>query len=281
MACKMRLFAYAAVLTLLLAVSARSGVTDEIRFRYLDGLIWLKVEVSGKNESLNFLLDSGAGVTVLDLSRARVLGITIGNSESVQGVNGPAIGYRVDDFHAVCGSIALPKSVLAINLQTISNCCHQHVDGILGIDFFRGRIVQIDFAARRVRMLQPHSLGLANCEILPIKMCNDAFCVPVRVAGDPARWMRLDTGCDASLEWVVSGARERLIEGTSFGLSHSSRKYVKAGVQIGKQYFTIPAAIHAEPIFPGEGGLLGNGLLSKFRLTIDEPGDRVIFERNR
>jgi len=275
-----RLFAYAAVLTLLLAVSARSGDPDEICFRYQDGLIWLKAEVPGKNESLNFLLDSGAGVSVLDLGRARALGMRVGKPELMQGVNGRAVAYRVDDFQAVSGGITLPKSVLAINLQTISKCCHQHIDGILGIDFFRGRIVQIDFAARRVRMLR-HGLDLANCEILPIKMCNGAFCVPVRVAGNPAEWMRLDTGCDASLEWVVSGPRKRLIEGTSIGLSHSSRKYVKAAVQIGKQHFTIPAAIHAEPIFSGEGGLLGNGLLSKFRLTIDEPGERVIFEETR
>ena len=277
----MRLFAYAAVLTLLLAVSARSGVTNEIRFRYLDGLIWLKVEVPGKNESLNFLLDSGAGVSVLDLGRASNLGIRIGNSESVQGGNGPAVAYRVDDFQGVSGDITLPKSVLAINLQTISNCCHQHIDGILGIDFFRGRVVQIDFAAGRVRLLEKCDVNLANCEILPIKMCNDAFCVPVRVAGNPAQWMRLDTGCDASLEWVGSGPGKRLIKETSIGLSHPSREYVRTAVQIGKQHFTIPAAIHAEPIFSGEAGLLGNGLLSKFRLTIDEPGDRVIFEKNR
>ena len=277
----MRLFAYAVVLTLLLAVSARSVTTDEIRFRYQDGLIWLKAEVSGKNQSLNFLLDSGAGVSVLDLGRARSLGMRLGNPELVQGVNGRAVAYRVDDFQAASGGITLPKSVLAINLQAISECCHQHIDGILGIDFFRGRIVQIDFAARRVRLAQQQGLNLANCEILPIKMCNDAFCVPVRVAGNPAQWMRLDTGCDASLEWVVSGPEKRLIEGTSIGLSHSSKKYVKTPVQIGKQHFTIPAAIHAEPIFSGEGGLIGNGLLSKFRLTIDEPGDRVIFEETR
>jgi hypothetical protein len=269
------------VFMFLLAVSARSEAPHEIRFRYHDGLIWLKAEVPGKSESLNFLLDSGAGVSVLDLDRARALGMRVGNPESVQGVNGRAVAYRVDDFQAESGGIILPKSVLATDLQTISNCCHQHIDGILGVDFFRGRIVQIDFAARRVRLLQRNESSLANCEILPIKMCIDAFCVPVQVAGNPAQWMRLDTGCDECLDWVVSGSGKRLTEGTSFGLSASSRKYVETTVQVGKQRFIVPAAVHEEPIFSGEGGLLGNGLLSKFRLTIDEPGDRVIFERNR
>ena len=277
----MRLFAYVAVLTLLTAVSARSEAPQEIDFRSQDGLIWLKAEVPAKTKSLNFLLDSGAGVSVVDLNQARALGMRVGNPELVQGVSGRAVAYRVDDFQANSGGVALPKSVLAINLQTISQRCHQHIDGILGMDFFRGRIVQIDFAARRVRLLQQHDLSLANCEILPIKICNDAFCVPVRVAGNRAQWMRLDTGCDACLDWVINGPGKMRTEGTSFGLSHFSGKCVKASVQIGKQRFLISAAIHEEPIFSGEGGLLGNGLLSKFRLTIDEPRDRVIFESNR
>jgi hypothetical protein len=277
----MRIFAHVAVLVLLAAVSAHSETPNEIRFQYQDGLIWLKAEVPAKAKSLNFLLDSGAGVSVIDLDRARALGMRIGDPESVQGVSGRTVAYRVDDFQANSGGVALPKSVLAINLQTISQRCHQHIDGILGMDFFRGRIVQIDFAARTVGIVERDSLSLANCEILPIKICNDAFCVPIRVAENPAQWIRLDTGCDACLDWVVSRPGKRLTEGTSFGLSHFSRDYVKTTVQIGKQRFVVAAAVHEEPMFSGEAGLLGNGLLSKFRLTIDEPGDRVIFERNR
>jgi hypothetical protein len=292
----MRFFAHVAVfLALFLAVSAHSETPNEIRFQYQDGLIWLKAEVPGKTKSLNFLLDSGAGVSVIDLDQARALGMRIGDPESVQGVSGRTVAYRVKDFQANSGGVVLPKSVLAINLQAISQRCRQHIDGILGMDFFRGRIVQIDFAARRVRIVEPDSLsrlrpispfsyvgqGLANCEILPIKICNDAICVPIRVAENPAQWIRLDTGCDACLDWVVSNRGKRETEGTSFGLSHFSGNSVKTTVQIGKQRFVVAAAVHEKPMFSGEAGLLGNGLLSKFRLTIDEPGDRVIFERNR
>ena len=277
----MGFFAQVAVLVLFLAVSAHSETPNEIRFQYQDGLIWLKAKVPGKIRSLNFLLDSGAGVSVIDLEQARALGMRISDPESVQGISGRAVAYRVDGFQANSGGVALPKSVLAINLQAISQRCHQHVDGILGMDFFRSRIVQIDFAARRVRLVERDSLSLANCEILPIRICNDAFCVPVRVAENPAQWIRLDTGCDACLDWVVSDAGKRLTKGTSVGLSNFSRNYVKTTVQIGKQRFVIAAAVHEEPMFSGEAGLLGNGLLSKFRLTIDEPGNRVIFERNR
>jgi Aspartyl protease len=277
----MGFFAQMAVLALFVAVSAHSETPNEIRFQYQDGLIWLKAKVPGKTTSLNFLLDSGAGVSVIDLEQARALGIRIRNPESVQGVSGRAVAYRVDDFQANSGGVVLPKSVLAVNLQAISQRCPQPIDGILGMDFFRGRIVQIDFVERRVRLVERDSLSLANCEILPIKICNDAFCVPVRIAENPAQWIRLDTGCDACLVWVISDPGKRLTQGTSVGLSPASRNCVKTTVEIGKQRFAIAAAVHEESMFSGEAGLLGNGLLSKFRLTIDEPGNRVIFERNR
>jgi hypothetical protein len=267
------------LVALLLPLSAKSEAQREIHSQYHGGLIWLKVDVTGKSEPLNFLLDSGAGISAIDLQTARSLGVHLGNPQIVQGVNGQGSAYRVNDLQAVCGGIAFPKSVLAIDLRALSGSCQHHVDGILGIDFLRSRIVQIDFTEGRVRILDKCDPNLANCEILPIKMCNDAFCVPVRVAGNPAQWMRLDTGCDAALEWVVGKTEKPGMGGRSIGLSGISVRHMNTSVQLGKQCFkAVTAGVHTEPIFPGEAGLLGNGLLSKFCLTIDQPGKRVIFE---
>ena len=179
----MRFFLCTFLAALLLPLSAKSEAQREIHSRYQGGLIWLKVDVTGKSEPLNFLLNSGAGISAIDLQTARGLGVHLGNRQMVQGVNGQGIAYCVNDLQAGCGGIALPKSVLAVDLSALSGCCEQPVDGILGVDFFRSRIVQIDFTKGRVRILRKCDPNLANCEILPIKMCNDAFCVPVRVAG--------------------------------------------------------------------------------------------------
>src|SRR5215471_9705877 len=247
------------LVAILLPLSAKSEAQREIHSQYHGGLIWLKVDVTGKSEPLNFLLDSGAGISAIDLQTARSLGVPLGNRQIVQGVNWQGFAYRVNDLQAVCGVIALPKSVLAIDLRALSGSCQHHVDGILGVDFFRSRIVQIDFTQSRVRILEKCDPNLANCEILPIRMCNDAFCVPVRVAGNPAQWMRLDTGCDVALEWVVSRAEKRRTGGSSIGLSGISVRHMNTSVQLGKQSFkAVITGVHREPIFPGEAGLLGN-----------------------
>ncbi len=88
------------------------------------------------------------------------------------------------------------------------------------------------------------------CLFLRIK---DAFCVPVRVAGNPAQWMKLDTGCDAALEWVVSGTEKRRMGRSSIGLSGVSVRHINTSVQLGKQCFNaVTTGVHREQIFPGE-----------------------------
>jgi hypothetical protein len=49
----------------------------------------------------------------------------------------------------------------------------------------------------------------------------------------------------------------------------------------GHTFRDVPTGIHRTAIFPGEAGLLGNGLLSNFsRVTIDAKTGRLILEGN-
>jgi hypothetical protein len=154
------------------------------------------------------------------------------------------------------------------------------VDGIVGADFFHGRIVQIDFAAGKVRLLSNCVLNLVNCEILPIRMCNDAFCIPVGVAGRRPKWTRLDTGCDTALEWVASSAEKGRMTQSSIGLSSGTKSSGQTEIQLGRLSVAgVSAVIHNRELFPNEAGLLGNGVLEQFRLTVDELRSRVIFEK--
>jgi Aspartyl protease len=275
----MRLLLFAAAVELLLPISARSELPREIPFRYQDGLIWLKVELAGKKERLNFLLDSGASVSAVDLHTAHTCGVNLGDRRLVEGVSGQSFAYRVNDFQARAEGIALPKSVLAIDLGTVSERCQQHIDGILGADFFRDRIVQINFKAGKICLLENCEVNTANCDTLPIRMRNGAFCIPVGIAGNPVQWMRLDTGCDSALEWVATGTGKSRMSGPSVGLSAGAVHHVNVSARLGEHSFNdIAAGIHTKQIFPGEDGLLGNGLLSRFCcLTIDERQSRVIF----
>jgi hypothetical protein len=276
----MRLFIVAAVAGLSLVFSAKGELPQRIPFQFQDGLVWVQVKLAGTKARLNYLLDSGASVTAIDLQTAQACRIHLGDPQSAEGVSGSSVAYRVNNFQATVGDTLLPKSILAIDLGPVSKRCHQHIDGILGLDFFRNRIVQIDFDTGVISLLKSCDRSLANCDILPIKICNDAICLPVRIGGNANQWMRLDTGCDSALEWALTETKARGLSDPPFGLSGASVQHVNCSVHLGKNRFSnVAVAIHANQIFPGEDGLLGNGLLSKFRLTIDERNRRVIFAK--
>jgi hypothetical protein len=276
----MRFLVFAVLLALLFPAFGESELSSKVPFQYRDGLIWLKVELAGKKEPLNFLLDSGASASVIDLKTAQTCQIHLGARQLVTGINGRDIAYSVNGFQATVGGSPLPKSVLAIDLENVSGLCHERIDGILGFDFFRNRILRIDFTTGEVVLLKDCDPDPAKCDVVPMKMSNGVCCVPVRVAGNGEQWMRFDTGCDSALEWVAKGAQRKPSSGPSIGLSGPSAEYIIASARIGNDCFNdVSVGIHTKQMFPGEDGLLGNGLLSKFCVTVDEPGKRVIFER--
>jgi Aspartyl protease len=267
-----------------LLASLQVRAETEIPFQYRDGFLWLKVHVAGQHEPLNFLLDSGASSSVLNIQTARRLNTKLGSRQSVHGVHSQTLSYWISGFKAEAAGITLPESLLAIDLSRVGRTVHQPIDGLLGADFFRGRIVQIDFATRKVRVLD-HAQPNARSAVLPIKWCNDAMCVPVGVAGNSPQWMRLDTGCGSALEWAPGKAmaahRDTGTRDVSIGLSNASIRYIHADVQLGGHSLSgVEIGVHEEQIFSGERGLLGNGVLSQFRVTIDTPGRRVILENS-
>ncbi|HYR58607.1 MAG TPA: aspartyl protease family protein [Chthoniobacteraceae bacterium] len=264
-----------------LASASHAQPPSSVPFQFRSGLVWIEISATGSARPLHFLVDSGASQSVIDLGAARRCGLRLGGAEVVQGVDCETEARHVRDFRAEVAGSPLPASLLAIDLSTASRAAEQHIDGLIGADFFRGRIVQIDFAARRLRLLESRPSPAAGGFTLPIRNINQAICLPIAVNGGRAQWVRLDTGCDEALQWVTAASPSNVSTRTvSIGLSDSSLSYTTTKVKIGEQLFNgVRTGVHRREIFPGESGLLGNGLLSRFRLTIDGLGHEVVFER--
>jgi predicted aspartyl protease len=238
-----------------------------IPFEFRHGLIWVKLVSAG--QSLNFVLDSGAGSTVLNIETAKRLRLKLGDSQSVRAVQGNIASYKVDGFNADFDGIPIRADVLALDLSRASQACGRRIDGLLGQDFFRGRIVQIDFASKCLRLNEKSDP--CCCASLPLKFCNDVMLVPVCVDGSKPRWTRLDTGCDVGLLWASGLPRATKATRVSVGISQANGTGICcATVQLGDERVPdVKIALHGSEIFPGESGLLGNGVLSRYRVTID------------
>ena len=259
-----------------LGATGAPGLTARIALH--DGLVWADVDCGGT--ALHFVVDTGAASSCLDLAAARRLGLRLGGALSVAGVDGRTTGYRCAGFHASVGGMRLPEEIVALDLSGPARACSEAIDGLIGADFFRGKVVRIDYA-RRTLSSQGNLAGGGG---IRLRFANGVMCAPVAVNGGGTRWTRLDTGCTEALLWCDGGcccvsANQPKKAGKSVALASSMGNTATAEVTVGTaQLHGVPVKLRDREIFPGEAGLLGNRALSKYRVTIDGIGKRLLLE---
>jgi aspartyl protease len=264
-------------------LSAETASLSCFPFEFRDGLLWVRVSVPQSAQPLNFLLDSGAGVSAIHLRTAKALGLKLGQRVNVQGVASSAEGFWSSRLAATAGGVALPKDYLALDLAEVSRACTCCVDGLIGADFFQGRVVQIDFVEQRIR-LSPRVALTGNVSVVDLKTRRGAMLAAVQVNDAKPQWLRVDTGCASCLQWVAGGTKgPDMKPSVSIGLTELNIPSATTTVKLGAAVFaSIPAGLHRRPIFSGESGLLGNGLLARFeRVTLDGEKGKLVLENSR
>lgn len=266
------------VVTQLLHAGSATPAATEVPVTLREGLLWIEVAVSQASKPLNFLVDTGASVSVLNLETAQRLGLKLGSKVSVCGVDSVLNGRWPVKLSAKANQIQLPSEYLALDLSKLSKACDRSVDGLVGADFFRNRIVQIDFKTQRIRLLVVVPTGKGE-NAIPLDSRRCGLRIPVNVNGHQRQWVRLDTGCATALQWVaadvpVGGCASK----PAVGLSELLIPQTEVTIRLGNQRLDdVPTGLHREAIFPGEAGLLGNGVLARFGvITIDAKSHRLI-----
>ena len=281
----MRRFRVAVVMFALAFTSAEAGTVTTspvttIPFEYHDGLLWLHVEAPGSDRPMEFLIDTGAAASVVDQQTAQRIGWPLREPVSVRGVDAQQQANWTPTEKISFSGVEWAHRFVAVDLRKLSYACDRPVDGLLGADFFRGRVAQFDYARQVLRLLPSNSVASGSV-VLPLRLDHGAFCVPLRVNGCMAKWVRLDTGCAKPLHWVTKDIRrETSSPQVCIGLADVQVPFATATVQIGKERInSVEVGLHKHEIFVGEAGLLGNGLLSRYVVTLDAKTSRVVLSK--
>lgn len=278
-----RLYAVVVLLAALFQVRAEPSSLAEFPFQYREGLLWVQVQVAESREPLRFLLDSGAQVSVINLDVAKRLGLTLGERVSVSSVQTTMTGYWPQKLSATANGVALPSYFLALDLSKLNAACTQAVDGLIGADFFKGQIVQIDFAGQKIRLLNS-TPAVPQAGTVPLELRRCGLCINAGINGGKPQRLRVDTGCATALQWVTTKVRpERCTTKVAVGLAQLTIPQTQTTVTLaGQTFHDVPTGLHRKAIFDGEAGLLGNGLLSRFEtVTIDSRAGRLSFGQPR
>ncbi len=268
------------MLALAVLLRADAAVLGEFSFEYREGLLWVHVDSPQSVKPLNFLFDTGAGVTTLNVATAKRLGMRLGRRVPVQGVRSSLNGHWQQGVKLKAAEVVLPDECLALDLGKLSRSCERPVDGLIGADFVRNRVVEIDFAESKIRVVDSVR-GKDEDDLIPLEVRRWGVGVPITVNQRTAQLVRLDTGCATALQWVTSDVPDRCTTEVAIGLSEVAIPQTTSRVSLGSFRFEqVPTGLHRKSIFPGESGLLGNGLLSRFSVvTIDAKDGRLFLRK--
>lgn len=150
---RFRLCAILVVASRLLHAELVAPAAVDLPIQFREGLLWVEVCVPQRKEPLHFLLDSGASSSVVNLSTARQLGLELGPKVNVSAVAATLTGHWPVKLSAKASHVGLPDQYLALDLSKLSGACGRSVDGLIGADFFRHRVVEIDYLAQKLRLL--------------------------------------------------------------------------------------------------------------------------------
>ena len=260
------------------AKAASPSQATAIPFEYSEGLLWVQVEAPHSDRPLNFLFDTGAEISVINADTATALGLSAGGKIYVQGVQAITTGHWPVKLAAKAGNMKLPTKYLSLDLSQLAHSCSRPLDGLLGADFIKGKVLEIDFQSHLLRFKDKISPAKSDID-LPMKVSSRCFCVSICVNHQPQQWVRLDTGCATALQWVTSDSGvSTKSERPAIGLTGLSIPQTQTTISVGgKQFDQILTGIHSQAIFAGEAGLLGNEFLSRFKtVTIDTKSARLV-----
>jgi len=114
--------------------------------------VYVKVCAGGR--PLDFILDTGAGATFLDLHTAERFGIKLGSSFVGRGAGaGTIAGAQLNGATVRLAGSSLVQSVpSALDLSRLPPREGHRMDGILGYDFINRFVVAIDYAKQELRL---------------------------------------------------------------------------------------------------------------------------------
>lgn len=232
-----------------------------VPFDFSKSAIGLEVRVHGT--ALYMILDTGVDPSVIDLTRAKALGLTLD-----QGSGGEASGAgdakqstvfpaRLEGL-AIAGRDFPAVDALAFDMSALSARYGRPLDGVLGYSFLNGRVVLIDYPKTRFTLLDRPGDALEA-----VKTCRKHHSLPLTFFpeenipalpgfrfGDATGTISLDTGSSGGISLFqkaldLPGLKDKLSEKgeVSFtgGRGNGTAKTFVLAAAVGFGPFSLPA----------------------------------------
>ena len=246
------------------------------------GYIFLTVKING-NQSAKFMLDTGAGITVLsaDLFRKYRLekaGMHTGTRHNGQSITGP-----VYTLPSLAVGTLIQRNLIVGEYDRLQNC-----DGLLSMDYFRNTPFTIDFINKKLILESSESVShiSAQAEKIPIRLKTNGkneldFFVTVCINDSIAAQAEFDTGAGFNMLMLNNSYLQKLHIDIDKMPKRDYGYYVYSTFLPSLAYCGS-ATLKQKNIFVGfkEGliyeALIGSGMFRNRKLTINIPRSEML-----
>ncbi|HTD75878.1 MAG TPA: aspartyl protease family protein [Steroidobacteraceae bacterium] len=267
-----------------------SHATEWIDFEFFnDNQIFIPAEVNGS--AVKLILDSGAGISLIDSGLAKRIGVQANGKLPISGVGGQATMQIASQIQIQLAGLAFRHIRAGVmDLSQISEQVGHPMPFILGKEVFNELIIDIDFAHHRIAFRDPAAFSAPpGAAQIALGRHQDRRTIPVSVEGRAAVSFDFDLGNNGALI-VYPAYRDEanLLDGRpqSLGLSAGVGGLIKSKLATLKSITVSGIEIAAVPTeFPDAAdnavnsdrtaGNIGLTVFSRFRLLTDYPHDAL------
>ena len=271
-----------------------NGVSaEDIPFSFTENHVYLFVNINGKEHL--WVLDSGAGASVIDSSYAAELGLELEGPVKGIGASGTVDFYFVTVPSYTMGGIRFnEQKVVAMNMRNLfQRVLGLDVVGILGYDFLSRFITKIDYANEKISFYHPEKFGYkGNGKLIDSPLEHNMFSLPITIDDTySGKWI-LDIGASGE-DFHYPYARDHNLlnlKGIDVMAAGAAAEFMVRTSQfktMSLDGFTIKNPLIGVPRAEGQGafshrgvvGNIGNSFLRHFVLYLDYKDQRVILEK--
>lgn len=271
-------------------------------FAYRTRHLWVRASVDG-GPPQDFILDTGASVTVLDSTWAAANGIRTEGRMQASGAGasgGASFAHlkRLAVNGAPSGDDGIEVNDLQVAVMSVSPAFEpyfwQPLAGVIGYDVLSRFVVTIDYDARVVELRDPATFRAeGRGAALPLVLRGPVPAVEATLDGKYRGVFRLDIGSSSTVDLhapfvAKHGLAKKLrhgmrVAGAGFGGTFESRLGRLKRMAIGPHAWKDPMvqlSFATEGAFASEdfAGNIGNRLLERFRVTLDYDNRRLWLE---
>jgi predicted aspartyl protease len=262
--------------------------------------VLLQGRVNGSGP-LWFTLDTGAAASVINMRRAREMGLPLTETGRAQGAGGSAETARLSGINFGLEGVEIKNlNVMAIALDSIEATAGRSMDVIIGSELFHRYVVEVDYETRFITLYDPKQFVYnGNGESLPLKFDQNHPYVTAKIVIPGLEPIEddfvIDAGSGFGLTFNPAFVQERkLVEHVPNTVQTKARGVggefpLTIGriesLSLGRFKLERPTAAFPQTggfiSKKGSAGNIGGLILRRFKVIFDYSHKRMILEPNK